>query len=81
MSRSRASDRTTNSTGDIGVALVQEAFARLDWAFRPQPKDDVGIDAEAELREHRRPTGRILAVQIKCGRSFFKATRGGGWAR
>ncbi|MGE5156405.1 MAG: DUF4365 domain-containing protein [Betaproteobacteria bacterium] len=79
MPPARPSGRTSNSTGDIGVALVQEAFARLDWAFRPQPKDDVGIDAEAELRERGRLTGRVLAVQIKCGRSFFRTRRDGGW--
>jgi hypothetical protein len=79
MSPARSSGRTANSTGDIGVALVQEAFARLDWAFRPQPKDDVGIDAEVELREHGRLTGRVVAVQVKCGPSSFRTSRDGGW--
>lgn len=61
-----------NSTERIGVHHVGEIAARNKWIFREQPIDDVGIDAYMELIE---PTGKskqLLALQIKCGPSWFK---------
>ncbi len=56
-----------NSTGQIGVGHILEIAARNQWMFRPQPIDDIGIDAHMEQTE---PTGKskqLLAVQIKSG--------------
>lgn len=43
-----------NNTEQIGVNHIGEIAARNKWMFRPQPIDDVGIDAHMELTE---PTG------------------------
>ena len=34
-----------NNTEQIGVNHIGEIAARNKWMFRPQPIDDVGIDA------------------------------------
>ena len=38
----------TNFTAQIGVNHVGEIAARNKWMFRPQPIDDIGIDAHME---------------------------------
>ncbi|MEU8332217.1 DUF4365 domain-containing protein [Micromonospora arborensis] len=62
-----------------GVAEVQLAFANLNWAFREQREADQGIDAQVELDGLTNPTGRYIAVQIKCGSTFFKRRTRHGW--
>ena len=54
-----------------GVAVAMEAFATLDFAFRPQDAEDYGIDAHAELVKAEHPTGRLLGIQLKSGPSYF----------
>lgn len=34
--------------------------------------DDYGIDAEIEVADQNRPTGKVIAAQIKSGNSYFK---------
>ncbi|SDT80455.1 DUF4365 domain-containing protein [Actinoplanes derwentensis] len=64
----------------IGVAAVDAAFSAVGWAFREQIVADHGIDAHAEVDGLTSvPTGRYLAVQIKCGPSFFKSSTANGW--
>ncbi len=66
-----------NSTGQIGVGHILEIAARNQWMFRPQPIDDIGIDAHMEQTE---PTGKskqLLAVQIKSGESWFREEKDG----
>lgn len=60
--------------GDKGVRRVESIISEeLRWIFREQPKNDFGIDAYVELlTEDRKATGRLIALQIKCGFSFFK---------
>ncbi|MBM0274035.1 DUF4365 domain-containing protein [Micromonospora tarensis] len=72
---------TTTSVGmeRRGVAEVQLAFTRLDWAFREQREADQGIDAQVELDGLTSPTGRYIAVQIKCGPTLFKRGTRHGW--
>ena len=53
-----------------------EAFATLDFAFRPQDAEDYGIDAHAELIEAEHPTGRLLGIQLKSGPSYFTERQG-----
>jgi hypothetical protein len=66
--------------GDKGVRLVDDIISdELKWVFRDLRKIDLGIDGQIELiDEKNRGTGRLLAVQIKCGLSFFsEATESG----
>ncbi|MHA4951537.1 DUF4365 domain-containing protein [Micromonospora saelicesensis] len=63
-----------------GVAEVQLAFTNLTWAFREQREADQGIDAHVEVDGlTTNPTGRYIAVQIKCGPTFFKRRTRIGW--
>lgn len=62
----------TNFTAQIGVSHVNEIAARNKWMFRPQPIDDVGIDAHMELTEPTGESKQLLALQIKSGPSWFK---------
>ena len=48
--------------------------------FREQPTSDFGIDAQFEVKEGSTATGRLIAAQIKAGRSqFANETEGGFW--
>ncbi|SCF19006.1 protein of unknown function (DUF4365) [Micromonospora viridifaciens] len=64
----------------IGVAAVDSAFSSMGWAFREQGVADHGIDAQVEVDGlTTAPSGRYLAVQIKCGPTYFKQKSEGGW--
>ena len=52
---------------------------KLRWLFREQLADDYGIDAHIEVVEDQAATGKLLAVQIKSGQSFFRKPADGGW--
>jgi hypothetical protein len=68
----------TEIQGSIGVNAVGGVFLRqFRWVFREKPKSDWGIDAEVEICDQNRPTGHLLALQIKTGRSYFRRKRGG----
>ena len=72
--------RTTRQMERIGVSAVETAFSALGWAFREQPVADQGIDALVELDGLTTvPTGRYVAVQIKCGPTFFTSKTESGW--
>ena len=59
--------------GEAGVALVNFIVGKdLGWIFRSQPSADRGIDAHVEIVQGGRATGRLLALQIKSGKSWFK---------
>lgn len=68
-------------TGELGVGLVQVAATRnLRWAFRNKPTIDLGIDGELEPRNlDGTSNGRIISVQIKCGKSFFRSPQERGF--
>lgn len=59
---------------EIGVSFVQLAFQKMGFIFREQTKSDYGIDAHVEVVKDGRATGRLLAIQIKSGMSFFRET-------
>lgn len=64
----------------VGVAAVQQIVtSELEWIFREQPTDDYGIDAQFEVVEGNMPTGRLVAVQIKSGESYFQNEDTTGW--
>lgn len=60
-------------TDRIGVYAVGQIFTNeLGWIFREQAIVDYGIDAQVETATNNEPTGRLLALQIKSGKSFFR---------
>jgi hypothetical protein len=63
-----------------GVAATDLAFRKyLRWVFRDQPVDDYGIDAHVEPKRDGAPTGHLVALQIKAGRSWFRHKAENGW--
>jgi tetratricopeptide (TPR) repeat protein len=65
-------------TENMGVAAAQLEFSRWGWAFRGQHVKDYGIDAHVEpLDGPHQPTGRLLALQIKSGESYFRRDSAG----
>lgn len=62
-----------------GVNAVERIFLEeFGWLFREQPISDWGIDAHVEVADKAKPSGRLLALQIKSGVSYFKE-RAGNW--
>jgi hypothetical protein len=66
------------------IAAVGEAAAKLEiskwgWAFRLQPERDYGIDAHAEPVARGEPSGKLIALQIKTGPSYFREPVSEGW--
>ncbi len=67
-------------TGSIGVTRTQLAVQeKLGWLFREQFNHDYGIDAQVEVVAGDRVLGRLLALQIKSGPSWFKEPTVDGW--
>ncbi|MBJ8342080.1 DUF4365 domain-containing protein [Antrihabitans sp. YC3-6] len=63
-----------------GVALCQLLVRHtLHWIFREQKTSDYGVDAHVETRENGEATGRLLALQIKTGESYFSEPTVDGW--
>lgn len=58
-------------TERLGVAALEYFFAEHGWLFREQTTHDYGIDAHVEIVADQRPTGKLIAIQIKTGTSFF----------
>jgi hypothetical protein len=67
--------------GSKGMRIVQDIVEdELEWVFRSQTTRDFGIDAQIEvITDKKQATGKIIATQIKCGRSFFKETNDHGY--
>lgn len=59
------------NTDRIGVQIVGEKFDRAGYLFREQPISDYGIDAQIELVHEETVTGKLVALQIKSGPSYF----------
>lgn len=59
-------------TERLGVAALEYFFSERGWLFREQTTHDYGIDAHVEIVVDGRPTGKLIALQIKSGASFFK---------
>lgn len=56
-----------------GVLAVATELNRLGLVWRETPMADVGIDGQIELTDDEgRPTGRLVAAQIKSGDSYFR---------
>lgn len=68
-----------HKTERLGINAVEQAFLKMDWLFREQPISDYGIDAHAEPKDKNGgPTGKLIALQIKSGASYFRK-RGNGF--
>lgn len=63
--------RTKPKTERLGISRVEFFFSRLGWLFREQALHDYGIDAQVEIVIQGRPTGGMIALQVKSGRSYF----------
>jgi hypothetical protein len=67
-------------TASIGLTQTRLAVeAELGWLFREQPTEDYGIDAQVEVVDGEVVEGRLLALQIKSGSSWFGEQGPGGW--
>jgi len=63
------------ATERIGVNAVEKAvLEEFGWIFREQMIVDMGIDAHIELVEDGDPAGKLIALQIKTGKSHFHET-------
>jgi len=57
----------------MGVHTVGAIVSNLGWFFREQPISDFGIDAHVEAPDALGlPSGRLLALQIKAGKRWFR---------
>lgn len=63
----------------IGIALVQSATHAAQWIFREQREVDHGIDAHIESIIDGRVSGRLIALQIKTGPSYFEEETDAGF--
>jgi len=67
-------------TEEAGVIAVQIAAHAAHLIIRDQTKHDFGIDLQFELTDDRGDgTGRLLAVQVKTGKSYFATPTVNGW--
>lgn len=66
--------RREDNTARVGVhAVGLDVEKTLKWIFREHPTSDHGIDAHVEIVDERRDaTGRLIALQIKSGKSYFE---------
>lgn len=70
------------------VNITERLALQLNWFFRPQDISDFGVDALVEKfsttqgrggNETEHASGRLLALQIKGGSSYFKKQTPTGW--
>ncbi|MDD2468029.1 MAG: DUF4365 domain-containing protein [Desulfobulbus sp.] len=61
-------------TDRLGVAKLDLFFSNFGWLFREQPIHDYGIDAQVEIVVNNQPTGDLIAIQVKSGKSYFTET-------
>jgi hypothetical protein len=67
-------------TEDAGVLAVRKAALEAGVISREQPTHDVGVDIHFEFTDSRGDaTGRLLAIQVKTGSSYFANATDGGW--
>ncbi|WP_256448852.1 DUF4365 domain-containing protein [Nocardiopsis akebiae] len=71
---------STALTDRAGTAIVELIVTQdLGWIFREQTVVDQGVDGHVEVAVEGHGTGRLIAVQIKSGPSYFRRVKG-GWA-
>lgn len=63
--------KNSNDTERIGVHQCGLIFEKLGFAFREQTVEDYGVDAIIEKKDKNYLSGKLIAVQIKSGDSYF----------
>lgn len=58
-------------TDRLGVSKLEHFFSLHGWLFREQYLHDNGIDAQVEIVINGEPTGDLIAIQVKSGKSYF----------
>ena len=67
------SEKDNSNTERIGIPAIDLIFRKdFGWIFREQTVDDYGIDAHVEIKDNKQATGRLIGLQIKTGKSWFK---------
>jgi hypothetical protein len=68
---------STTQEEQRGIAKVHQVCAEMEAIWRPTPNVDVGIDGQIEFLEPGRniSSGKIFAVQVKSGASYFKTEK------
>ncbi len=66
-----------NYTENEGVNYCGLTASKNKWLFRPQPFNDIGIDAHIEFIDESDSPKQLLALQIKSGKSYFDEIRDG----
>nr|WP_321484090.1 DUF4365 domain-containing protein [uncultured Cohaesibacter sp.] len=70
----------TDQTNRLGVNILDQRVLESGHVFREQAISDSGIDAHIEIKDMTTATGRLIAVQIKSGPSYFShADEKGFW--
>nr|MCR5483091.1 DUF4365 domain-containing protein [Bacilli bacterium] len=64
-----------NYTENIGVNYCGLIASKREWLYRPQPVNDIGIDAHMEFIDSSDKPKQLIALQIKTGVSYFKETK------
>jgi hypothetical protein len=67
--------QTGHNVERVGINAIESiVLNELKWLFREQPISDYGIDAHIEITEGRsdKPTGKLIALQIKSGKSYLR---------
>lgn len=66
--------KNKKKTDRLGVSKLDFFFSNFGWLFREQPIHDYGIDAQVEIVVNDQPTGDLIAIQVKSGKSYFTET-------
>tara|TARA_B110000196_G_C21140056_1_gene663286 strand:- start:511 stop:1059 length:549 start_codon:yes stop_codon:yes gene_type:complete len=61
-----------SNTDRVGIQTVGMQFEEVGYVFREQPISGYGIDAQIEIVKNKNATGKLAALQIKSGISFFE---------
>ena len=59
-------------TAELGLARAHTTAAQLGWPYRQQDAHDYGIDVHIEPLENATVLGKLIALQVKAGESWFR---------
>ena len=65
----------TDQTDRIGISYCENIITKMGLIFREQPIRDYGIDAHIETVNPKYASGKLVALQIKTGSSYFTETK------
>lgn len=58
-----------------GISEVSKLISQMGLIFREQPVGDYGIDGQIEIFDGEYANGKLIAVQVKSGKSYFNEIR------